>query len=168
MFCHSSRVSVSMSSHHFPIHHVYEFLVSLCTTDWPTEFQSVYMSFHFYSWPGLWHHISRYARIIHWGYKAANLNLLCLHIRGSHTTSESAFILREWARGEAQLVVWWRGRFIFLLRRRRGIFHSPRMKIQSSAPVFHLFAAALLHLFDFLSAISCFCRLRCRYSQQIQ
>ena len=38
-----------------------------------------------------------------------------LYIRGSHTTSESAFILQEWARGEAQLVVRRRGRFILLL-----------------------------------------------------
>jgi hypothetical protein len=29
--------------------------------------------------------------------------------RGSHTTSESAFILREWTCGEARLVVWRRG-----------------------------------------------------------
>ena len=39
----------------------------------------------------------------------------CSHVvrtRGSHTTSESAFILRQWARGEERLVVWRRGRFI--------------------------------------------------------
>ena len=45
--------------------------------------------------------------------------------RGSHTTSESAFILREWARGKARLVVWWRGTFILFLRRWRRILHSP-------------------------------------------
>ena len=57
-------------------------------------------------------------------------------IRGSHTTSESAFILREWARGEARLVVWGWGRFILgdSLFSSSGeeefsILHSPRMKM---------------------------------------
>ena len=73
-----------------------------------------------------------------------------VYIRGSHTTSESAFILREWARDEARLVVWWRGRFILLHRRWRRILLSPRMKFNLLlAPDFHLFATLLLLLFDF-------------------
>ena len=80
-----------------------------------------------------------------------------LNNRGSHTTSESDFILGEWARGEARLVVQQRRRFIlgdsFFSsggEEEFSILHSSRIKIYSSAHVFHLYAAALLLLFDFL------------------
>ena len=49
-----------------------------------------------------------------------------LYIRGSHTTSESAFILQEWARGEAQLVV-----------RRRGKIHSSPSEGEEEFSILH-------------------------------
>ena len=48
----------------------------------------------------------------HWTHLKAKCQMWNDNNRGSHTTSKSTFILREWASGEVRLVVWRRWGFI--------------------------------------------------------
>ena len=73
-------------------------------------------------------------------FSVGDTKTLAVYNRGSHTTSKSAFILREWACGEAQLVVWRRGRFI------PGEWRMPLLILSFTSPQLRFYFSSIFYL----------------------